>query len=104
MSIETFKIVRYDVPLDGAEHVLPGSGGCVVGVAPEPDLAALTLAVWVTSGVWPGHETSVRVVRDGEPFEVEIGEWGYGGSTSLAHGAPAPLHVLHRHPCRPSPA
>ena len=86
-------ISRYDIPLDGAEHVLrtpegrPVEGRPVaVALYPRvgiPGVSEASLTVWVMAGLWPRHELVVRVVTDDEPVNLLDG-WEHAGSANLS--------------------
>ena len=95
-------ISRYDIPLDGREHVLTNAidgrpvEGRPVAVAAYPNPGGHTIAIWVMAECHPRTEIVLQVVRDDEPINRPWG-WDHAG-TSLAdedEGADT-LHVLWR--------
>lgn len=95
-------ISRYDIPLDGREHVLTNAidgrpvEGRPVAVAAYPNPGGHTIAIWVMAECWPRHEIVVRVARDDEPINL-AGDWWDHAGTSAADGdeGTEALHVLY---------
>ena len=99
-------ISRYDIPLDGREHVLTNAidgrpvEGRPVAVAAYPNPGGHTIAIWVMAECWPRHEIVVRVARDDEPINLAGDWWDHAGATAYTTNGDEvaeALHVLYHH-------
>ena len=96
-------ISRYDIPIDGREHVLTNAidgrpvEGRPVAVAAYPNPGGHTIAIWVMAECWPRHEIVVRVARDDEPINLAGDWWDHAGTSAAYTTNGDALHVLYHH-------